>query len=636
MEAKIEDLKHKSQLAKAYILTMTTLAKSGHPGGSMSSIDLLLTLYDYINIDHTDINNQQRDRVIVSHGHISPAVYTTLALSGFFDIEDVVVQFRLAGSRYEGHIEPEVPGIEWATGNLGQGLSAATGFALESRIRQIPNRVYCLMGDGEQQKGQISEARRFAVKYKLNNITAIVDFNQLQICGEINQVMPQNIRENYESDGWTVLEIDGHDIAAILATLKKAELIETPVLILAHTTMGMGVSFMENKEKYHGSPLPETDLIKAYCELEIELPYDDFKQKRINLRKSRVLPYKQATRPVFKFSFMTNPNFVYEKPTDNRSAWGDAITDIANLNKSATTPLVVFDCDLQGSVKTAGFEKLLPDWFFQSGIMEHHTVVCAGALSKNHIQTFFANFAVFGIDETYNQHRLNDINHTNLKVILTHAGLDVGEDGKTHQCIDYIGLANNLFGYKLIIPADPNQTYKVINFLANTEGNYIVLMGRSQVDIIRDSYNESFFDADYRYIYGKADILREGESATIFVCGGLTQTALRVVDELKIIGYGIRLVNISSPLSIENELISEAVRTGLIFTLEDHNVKTGLGSIISQRVADNGFACRIVRMGVDKYAFSGAAEDVYASFGLDYESVINRTLSELEKHHEEQ
>jgi transketolase len=285
---------------------------------------------------------------------------------------------------------------------------------------------------------------------------------------------------------------------------------------------------------------------------------------------------------------------------------------------------------LQGSVKTAGFEKVLPDWFFQSGIMEHHTVVCAGALSKNHIQTFFANFAVFGIDETYNQHRLNDINHTNLKVILTHAGLDVGEDGKTHQCIDYIGLVNNLFGYKLIIPADPNQTYKVVNFLVNTEGNYIVLMGRSPIAIIRDTDNEIFYGADYRYVYGKADILRDGETATIFVCGGLTQTALKVVDELKTEGHDIRLINISSPLDIENEVIAEAVRTGMIFTLEDHNVKTGLGSVITQRVAELELTCRIVKMGVDKYAFSGAAEDVYASFGLDVDSVKSRILSELE------
>ena len=159
----IEEMKQLSVKAKASILTMTTLAASGHPGGSMSSLDLLIALYQSINIDPKAPKMPDRDKVIVSHGHISPAVYSALAGRGFFDINDVITQFRLVGSIYEGHIEPDVPGVEWATGNLGQGLSAACGFALESRLKSIDNHIYCLMGDGEQQKGQLSEARRFAV-----------------------------------------------------------------------------------------------------------------------------------------------------------------------------------------------------------------------------------------------------------------------------------------------------------------------------------------------------------------------------------------------------------------------------------------------------------------------------------------
>ena len=163
----IEDLKEIAKQSRGAILSMTTLAGSGHPGGSMSSIDLLIALYNTIKISPQDPYNPKRDRVIVSHGHISPAVYSVLAMRGFFELEDAIINFRLAGSHFEGHIEPILPGVEWATGNLGQGLSAAAGFALESKLQNIQNQVYCLMGDGEQQKGQISEARRFAAKYNL-------------------------------------------------------------------------------------------------------------------------------------------------------------------------------------------------------------------------------------------------------------------------------------------------------------------------------------------------------------------------------------------------------------------------------------------------------------------------------------
>ena len=167
-----------------------------------------------IKVDPKNPKMESRDRVVISHGHTSPATYSTLASCGFFNIDDAISQFRLAGSIYEGHVEPDVPGIEWASGNLGQGLSAGCGFALANKLKNIDNHTFVLMGDGEQQKGQLAEARRFAVKYNLN-ITGFIDYNQLQISGDINKVMPQYILENYLSDGWDVIEIDGHDLVEI-------------------------------------------------------------------------------------------------------------------------------------------------------------------------------------------------------------------------------------------------------------------------------------------------------------------------------------------------------------------------------------------------------------------------------------
>ncbi|HPK41816.1 MAG TPA: transketolase, partial [Candidatus Cloacimonadota bacterium] len=344
-------------------------------------------------------------------------------------------------------------------------------------MNNINKQIYVIMGDGEQQKGQISEARRFAKKYDLNNITCFIDYNQLQICGDISHVMPQEIVANYKSDGWEVIEINGHDISEILEAIEKAKTLNSPVMVLAHTTMGKGVSFMENKEKFHGSTLHKEDCLKAIQELGVDFDfakYENLRKEKIESGKRSVYPKENAKN----LSLQKGTAITYDKATDNRSAWGNALTKLAENNLDSKTKIAVFDCDLMGSVKTDGFYKVMPNNFFQSGIMEHHTAVCAAAMSKMGIQTFFADFGVFGIDETYNQHRLSDINQTNLKIINTHVGLDVGEDGKTHQCIDYVGLMRNLYHFKTIVPADPNQTDSAVRYAAIHQGNIVMSMGR--------------------------------------------------------------------------------------------------------------------------------------------------------------
>ena len=207
----IEFLKSFAKKCRGDIIRMTTLSASGHPGGSMSSIDIYSVLYGLCDVDPANPYKPERDRIVVSHGHTSPGVYSALGNYGFFDVNYAVLTFRTAGYQFEGHIAKSVPGVEWDTGNLGQGLSAACGFALSSRLHNFNNQVYCLMGDGEQTKGQIGEARRFAVKYKLNNLTVIIDKNGLQIGGKTTDIMPNNIAENFKADGFHVIEINGHD-----------------------------------------------------------------------------------------------------------------------------------------------------------------------------------------------------------------------------------------------------------------------------------------------------------------------------------------------------------------------------------------------------------------------------------------
>jgi len=620
---KLEEL---SRICKGDILKMTTLAQSGHPGGSMSSLDLYLAIYSFANISPYNLNDVNRDRIVISHGHTAPGIYSVLGRFGFFNIDEAIAYFRKAGSIFEGHVEPSVPGIEWATGNLGQGLSAGCGFALAGKQRGLQYNVFVAMGDGEQQKGQISEARRFAKKYGLNNITVLIDYNRLQISGKIIDVMPQNIKENYLSDGWEVIEIDGHNFKQIFSALEKAKANRnSPTAILSHTIMGKGVSFMENDEQFHGKALTESQCKQALDELGLEYDLEGYKEMRDNfaLPKIQIAKIKKPKADLGNFH-------IYEKGEEvaNRNAFGNALADLARSNKDKVE-FAVFDCDLAGSVRTSGFAKENPDKFYQGGIQEHNTAVVAGAMSKEGIITFYSDFGVFGVDETYNQQRLNDINHTNLKLVTTHVGLDVGEDGKTHQCIDYIGIMRNLFGFKIIIPADANQTDRVIRYIASHYGNFLVPIGRSKTKIILDENGGIFYDENFTFQYGKSDKLRDGDDATIIATGVMVEKALMVCNILKKSGINVSVWNLSCISDISKEDLESVASTGYIFTYEDHNINTGLGSIVSEKLVEYGIQCKLVKFGVTRYGVSGKNKEVYRMKGLDTESIAQTIIESL-------
>lgn len=615
-EKQIEELKGFSHLAKGDIITMTRLAGTGHPGGSMSSLDLYLTVFSCANLEGKD-----RDQFVVSHGHTSPGVYSSLARLGHMPIEEVVAFFRKAGSPFEGHVVNGIPFIKWSTGNLGQGLSAGVGFALGARLRGSSSHVYVFMGDGEQQKGQISEARRLASKYGLTNITALIDYNKLQISGSIDLVMPQNIIENFLSDGWDIIEINGHDHQDIYQALRKARHdTENPVCIVANTIMGNGVPFMENKEKYHGSPVSETEYKEAMALLGLEDRLEYYKKIRKGKWTFNLSPDR------YENAFDTGEPFIYQESdkVDNRTAFGKALKDMGDRNIPNGRPVAAFDCDLASSVKTADFAKAYPDNFFQGGIQEHNTATVAGALSAAGILTFFADFGVFGIDEVYNQQRINDINSTNLKTAITHVGLDVGPDGKTHQCVDYIGLARCLYRAKTIVPADPNQTDRVVRYVAGANGNFFVAMGRNRWPVMYSAQDEPFFAGKYTFEYGKMDIITEGKDGAIITYGGLLSKALAVKDKLAAQGKQFTVVNMPCVDEEDEMVMAKLAGLPIVATYEDHNIKTGIVPVITASLLKNGFKGTFVSFGATSYGSSGDTDEVLSTQGLDVETIAKK------------
>lgn len=617
-EEEIKKLKELARHCRGDILKMTTLAGSGHPGGSMSSIDIFLTLFYFANISPPNYDDPRRDRIIVSHGHTSPGVYSVLARLGFFEIKEVLLGFRDLRSPFEGHIERHIPGVEWTTGNLGQGLSAGCGFALAAVLKNLNYYTFVVMSDAEQAKGQVGEARRFVRKYNLTRLTVLIDYNHFQISGRTEEIMPVNIKKNYEADGWKTIEIDGHNHKEIFEAIKHSiKDDENPYAIICHTTIGKGVSFMENQAKYHGQALSEGELAWALMELDIENDLEELKKEKKNFKFKT---YSKKEIPIFNLK-IGNPR-VYKDTTDPRVVFGNVLEEIARDNPKNT--IAVFDCDLMDSVKTIKFALIRPENFFEAGVSEHTTATIAGALSINGIITIWGDFGVFGIDEVYNQLRLNDINNTNLKIFSTHLGLNVGPDGKTHHCIDYLGLLRNLFGFKIVLPADPNQADHITRYCLKEKGNWVIGVGRTKLPIIKTLDNKVFFDEDYKFEYGKVDILREGNDCAIFTMGVMVHHAILVAEILKEKKIHPRIYNITSPFSIDKRYIQEGSKTGLIVTYEDHIIHTGLGSIIAQYIAEGNLRTKFIKLGIEEYGASDTPEALYAKIGLSTERVAER------------
>lgn len=254
-------LKEVARVIREDIIAMLVMAKSGHPGGSLSAAEIMAVLYFHeMNVDPTNQDWPDRDRFVLSKGHAAPVYYAALANKGFFPKEELL-QLRKTGHFLQGHPDmKKVPGVDMSTGSLGQGISAAGGMALAGKIDKKSFRVYCLLGDGEMAEGLVWEAAMAAAHYKLDNLLAILDYNGLQIDGTNEEVMNSSpLSEKWRAFGWNVLEVDGHDIEELKAALETAKSLRgKPTMIIAKTIKGKGVSFMENQAGWHGNaPSPE-------------------------------------------------------------------------------------------------------------------------------------------------------------------------------------------------------------------------------------------------------------------------------------------------------------------------------------------------------------------------------------------
>lgn len=270
MKQSIEQLQETSKVIRRDIVTMIHASGSGHPGGSLSSADILSALYfNVMNIDPKNPKMEGRDKFVLSKGHAAPVLYSALARRGFFKAEELI-NLRKTGAMLQGHPDMKnIPGVEMSTGSLGQGFSTSIGMALAGKLDKSDARIFVLLGDGELDEGIVWEAAMSASHYKLNNITAILDFNGLQIDGKNEDVMNISpVDTKFESFGWNVIAVDGHDVEAIMAALEEAKTVtDKPSILIAKTIKGKGVSFMEDQAGWHGKAPNDEELSIALAEL---------------------------------------------------------------------------------------------------------------------------------------------------------------------------------------------------------------------------------------------------------------------------------------------------------------------------------------------------------------------------------
>jgi len=592
-EYSIEELQQAANLMRGYDLVVLAAAASGHAGGTLSIMDITAALYLKVaNHDPRHANWADRDRIIWSAGHKAPALYLGLAFAGYHKPEDVVT-LRKLGSPYQGHPHwLKVPGVEVSSGSLGQGLSVAVGTALAGKLAGKPHKVFCIMGDGEQQEGSIWEAAMEAAHYKLDNLIGIVDKNALQIDGRVSDVMDiEPLDKKYRAFGWEVLQCDGHNMQEIVETLEKARsTVGKPTVILAETVKGKGVSFMENIAGWHGKAPSVEEMIKGLHELGLEkhVPYARMLEnaKQFQKEADRTL---DAKLPKFSSNYWWNTDSrmkVAMKPT--RMGFGQSLAENGDDKR-----VVCLGLDISGSITISEFYAGKPerkDRWISMGIAEQSATAAAAGLAREGKLPVFGTYGTFAASRNLDQLRVSVCyGDFNVLVAGAHGGVSVGPDGATHQALEDLFNVLGLPNMQVVVPCDAVETRKATtHLLLKQPGPKFLRFAREATPIVTTEATP--------FVFGKANVIRlrheaesfidafetvlaeqyanEREDVSIIACGPMVPEAMRAAWILKQeFGYETRVINLHTLKPIDAAAVLRAGKeTGAIVTAEEHQI----------------------------------------------------------------
>lgn len=650
-EYSIDQLVDAANLMRGYDLVALHAAGSGHAGGTLSIMDITAALYLKIaNHDPKNPNWPDRDRIIWSTGHKAPSLYLGLAFAGFCPKEDVAL-LRKLGSPFQGHPHwLKLPGVEVSTGSLGQGLSIAVGMALAARLNHEHHKIFCIMGDGEQQEGQVWEAAMEAGHYALDNVIGIIDCNRLQIDGLVKDVMVvEPLAAKYGAFGWDVLRVDGHDMEQIVDALQQARSVRgRPVLILADTVKGKGVSFMEDQAGWHGKAPNYEEMMKGLQELELtkEVPVQQLleRAKEYQVEVNRKLESKM---PKFTRDYWWNSGGTMKvKMEPTRKGFGQSLAANGDDDR-----VVCLGLDISGSITISDFYTGKPErkrrWI-SMGIAEQSATSAAAGMAREGKLPVLGTYATFAAARNLDQIRTS-VCYGNFNVMIAgaHGGVSVGPDGATHQALEDVFAMQGLPNMSVVVPCDVIETRKATDYLLlKHTGPKYIRFAREATPIVTNEQTP--------FVFGKANAIRlrrespnfldafetvlassyrnEDEDLSIIACGPMVPEAMRAAYILKReFGYEARVLNLHTIKPIDQEAIVRAAReTGVIVTAEEHQIGAlawRVSGVLTESPQLYGLPVITGAIGVkDRFGDSGAPWELIKDFEVSAEHIAHKAV----------
>jgi transketolase len=584
----------------------TTAAGSGHPTTCASAADVVAALFfAEMRFDPATPRHPHNDRFVLSKGHAAPLLYAAWSAVGFVPEADLL-KLRQIGTDLEGHPTPRLEFVDVATGSLGQGLAAGVGAALNARRIRSDYRTYVLMGDGETAEGSVWEAADSAAFFKLDNLVGITDVNRL---GQSRPTMWQHDMEafarRWRAFGWHAIVIDGHDMNAILGAFAEARTVKgQPTMILAKTFKGYGVSFLQDKEGWHGKALKAGDEAnRAIKELEATLQpvaADAIEALRRAIPPPAPVQATDATRPT-----LAPPSYNMGELVATREAYGTALARLGQ----ADSRVVALDADVGNSTFSERFEKAVPERFYESYIAEQAMVGAAMGLAARGAIPFPSTFACF-LSRAYDFIRMAAISSLNVKLAGSHAGVSIGEDGPSQMALEDLAMTRAQPNFTVLYPSDAVCAERLVELAAYHPGPVYIRTSRPKTPVI--------YGPDETFTVGGSKVVRQSAADKVTVVGaGVTLfEALKAHDLLAGEGIAIRVIDAYSvqPIDAATLIAAASATGGRILTVEDHYAAGGLGDAVAEAVATSGFTVR--RLAVTEIPRSGKPEELLDRFGI--------------------
>ncbi len=604
MSKKIKELQDIANIMRRDVLKMTNAAGNGHPTSCLSCAEIMACLYfNEMKYDFTNPENKNNDEFIFSKGHAAPILYSALFRAGA--IKDDLMSLRKIDSNLEGHPIPRsLSWVKVATGSLGQGLSNGIGFAMAARLQGRKYRTYVLMGDSEMAEGSVWEAIQLASYYELNNLTAIIDVNSL---GQRGKTMlgwnTKEYKKRLESFGWNTKVVDGHNIKKILKALKKAKSSEKPFAIIAKTVKGKGVSFLENKEGWHGKALNDSELIKALQEIkESPMPL-------VNIVKPEEINFE------FRNEQMMKNDYSIGEEISTREAYGKALGKLClSSNKN-----IVIDSEVSNSTYAEEVKKTSEKQFIEAYIAEQNMIGISLGLSKKGFNVYASSFSSF-LSRAFDQLRMSSISSGKFTVCGSHCGVSIGEDGASQMGLEDISMFRSLIGSSVFYPTDAVSTQKIVKMCENLGGIKYIRTTRGKTKII--------YKNDENFELGEFKVLKESKKDKIVLVGaGITmQECLKANEELKNNKIETAVVDLYCIKPFNSKKFIDFVKKhgNKIIIVEDHYREGGIGEMLLYEIKNSGIELK--HLFVKEIPHSGKPQELLEKFGIDSKTIVKTAL----------